>query len=162
MEFISSSETLVHIRTTKNKQTLWSEYASKLYRPSDHRLSAKLEPTFADRCHVVSVTDPYGRNLGFLDRYTDYAVPYISEDGKFRNYRRENLKSYTSFCFTAFFKLLLKFVCLHKQFNVLGLNSVSTYIFSKYKRFSLRMYIEVLIICLFYFVQVNIHGYVIK
>jgi hypothetical protein len=26
-------------------------------------------PTFADRgCHVVSVTDPYGRFLGFLDR----------------------------------------------------------------------------------------------
>jgi hypothetical protein len=31
-------------------------------------LSVKLVPTFADReCHVVSVTDPYGRNLGFLD-----------------------------------------------------------------------------------------------
>jgi hypothetical protein len=29
----------------------------------------KLVPTFADtRCHVVSVTDPYGRILGFLDR----------------------------------------------------------------------------------------------
>jgi CBS-domain-containing membrane protein len=28
----------------------------------------KLMPTFADRgCHVVSVTDPYGRILGFLD-----------------------------------------------------------------------------------------------
>jgi hypothetical protein len=26
-------------------------------------------PTFADRgCHVVSVTDPYGRILGFLDQ----------------------------------------------------------------------------------------------
>jgi hypothetical protein len=26
-------------------------------------------PTFADKgCHVVSVTDPYGRSLGFLDR----------------------------------------------------------------------------------------------
>jgi CBS-domain-containing membrane protein len=33
------------------------------------RLSAKLIPTFADRGgHVVSVTDPYGRILGFLDR----------------------------------------------------------------------------------------------
>jgi hypothetical protein len=32
-------------------------------------LFAKLVPTFADRgCHVVSVTDPYGRNFGFLDR----------------------------------------------------------------------------------------------
>jgi hypothetical protein len=30
-------------------------------------MSAKLVPTFADRgCHVVSVTDPYGRILGFI------------------------------------------------------------------------------------------------
>jgi hypothetical protein len=36
---------------------------------SDRRLSAKLMPTFADiGYHVVSVTDPYDRNLGFLDR----------------------------------------------------------------------------------------------
>jgi hypothetical protein len=42
---------------------------SEVYRPSDRRLSAKLVPTFADRgCHVVSLTDPYGRVLGFLDR----------------------------------------------------------------------------------------------
>jgi hypothetical protein len=35
---------------------------------SDSRLSVKLVPTFADReCHVFSVTDPYGRTLGFLD-----------------------------------------------------------------------------------------------
>jgi sulfur relay (sulfurtransferase) DsrC/TusE family protein len=47
-------------------KTPWSESASELYRPSDHRLSAKWLPTFADRgCHVVSVTDPYGRILGF-------------------------------------------------------------------------------------------------
>jgi hypothetical protein len=47
----------------------WPESASELYRPSDRRLSAKLVPTFADRwCHVVSVTDPYGRILGFLVR----------------------------------------------------------------------------------------------
>jgi hypothetical protein len=33
----------------------------RLYRPSDHSLSAKLVPTFADRgCHVVSTTDPHG------------------------------------------------------------------------------------------------------
>jgi hypothetical protein len=33
------------------------------------RLLAKLVPTFANRrCHVVSVTDPYERILGFLDR----------------------------------------------------------------------------------------------
>jgi CBS-domain-containing membrane protein len=36
---------------------------------TDRRLSTKLVPTFAERgCHVVSVTDPYGRILGFLDR----------------------------------------------------------------------------------------------
>jgi hypothetical protein len=42
---------------------------TELYRPSDCRLSAKLVPTSDDReCHTVSVTDPYGRNLRFLDR----------------------------------------------------------------------------------------------
>jgi CBS-domain-containing membrane protein len=43
-----------------------AESASKLYRPSDLHLSAKLVPTFANRgCHMVSVTDSYGRILGF-------------------------------------------------------------------------------------------------
>jgi hypothetical protein len=43
-------------------------WVRELYRSSDRRLSAKLMPTSADRgCHVVSVTDPYGRILGFLD-----------------------------------------------------------------------------------------------
>jgi hypothetical protein len=47
----------------------WPVSLSELYRQSDRRLSAKLVPTFADRgCHVVSVTNPYGRILGFLDR----------------------------------------------------------------------------------------------
>jgi hypothetical protein len=47
----------------------WPESASELYRPSDRRLSANLVSSFDDRrCHVVSVTDPYGRILGFLDR----------------------------------------------------------------------------------------------
>jgi hypothetical protein len=45
-------------------ETPWPESASELYRPRDHRLSAKLVPTFADRGqHVVRVTDPYGRIL---------------------------------------------------------------------------------------------------
>jgi hypothetical protein len=36
-------------------------------RPSDRRLSAEIVPTFADRgCHVVTVKDPYGRDLVFL------------------------------------------------------------------------------------------------
>jgi hypothetical protein len=44
------------------------ESASELYRPSDRRLSAKLVPTLAERgCNVVSVTDPYGRILGFYN-----------------------------------------------------------------------------------------------
>jgi hypothetical protein len=59
-----SQTTLLHI----NKQTPRSESASELYRPSDRRFSAKRLPTFADKgCHVVSVTDPYGLILGFLD-----------------------------------------------------------------------------------------------
>jgi hypothetical protein len=38
-------------------------------------LSAKWLPTFADRgCHVVSVTDPYGRILGFLDRSSYFSI----------------------------------------------------------------------------------------
>jgi hypothetical protein len=44
------------------------ESASKLYRQSDRRVSGKLVPTLADRgCHVISVTDPYGCILDFLD-----------------------------------------------------------------------------------------------
>jgi hypothetical protein len=55
---------ITHVKTTP-----WSESARKLYRPRDRRLSAKLVTTFADRgCHVVSMTDPYGNILGFLDR----------------------------------------------------------------------------------------------
>jgi hypothetical protein len=51
------------------KKTLWPESESKLYRPSDRRLPAKLVPTFADSgCHVVGVTDPYGRILGVRER----------------------------------------------------------------------------------------------
>jgi hypothetical protein len=60
------------IKVTK---TPWSESASELYRPSDRCLSAKRLPTFADRgCHVVNVTDPYGRILGFLDRSRYFSI----------------------------------------------------------------------------------------
>jgi hypothetical protein len=42
---------------------------SELYRPSDHRISVKLVSTFWDRgYHVDSVTDLYGRIIGFLIR----------------------------------------------------------------------------------------------
>jgi hypothetical protein len=50
-----------------------SPRANYTARQSDRLLSAKLVPNFADRkCHVVSVTDPYGRNLGLLDRSRYY------------------------------------------------------------------------------------------
>jgi hypothetical protein len=66
--------------------TRWPESASELYRPSDRSLSAKLLPTFADRgCHVVSVTDPYGRILGFLDRLvlgTIHNIQGFNAEGK--------------------------------------------------------------------------------
>jgi hypothetical protein len=49
--------------------TPWPESASELYQPSDPSLLAKLVTCSSNRgCRVVSVTDPYGRNLGFLDR----------------------------------------------------------------------------------------------
>jgi hypothetical protein len=58
---------------------------SKLYRPSDRRFSVKWLPTSADKgCHVVSVTEPYGRILGFLDRsrYFFYQVaPQVVQRG---------------------------------------------------------------------------------
>jgi hypothetical protein len=65
------------VLTTKKqkKQTLWPESASELYQPRDCRLSEKLVPTFADiGCHVGSVTDPYGRKLGFLAVLTTFTV----------------------------------------------------------------------------------------
>jgi hypothetical protein len=60
----------VGLTTLKKKtKTPWSESASELYQPSDRCFSAKWLPTFADKgCHVVSVTDPYRRVLGFIDR----------------------------------------------------------------------------------------------
>jgi hypothetical protein len=66
------------VRQTQNKRNLWPESGNELRRPSDRRLSAKLVPTFADRgCHVVSVTDPHGRSLGFLDREADTELSNI-------------------------------------------------------------------------------------
>jgi hypothetical protein len=59
----------------KDKKTPWSVSASELYRPSDRRLSAKWLPTFADKgCHVVSVTDSFGRILGFLERSRYFSI----------------------------------------------------------------------------------------
>jgi hypothetical protein len=64
----------------QKKQTLWPESASKLYRPSDRRLSAKSVSTFAERgCRVVSTTDPHGCILGFLDRNCYYFFQVASQ-----------------------------------------------------------------------------------
>jgi hypothetical protein len=47
------------VKQNKNKQANYT----------DRRFSETLVLTFGDRgCHVASVTDPYGRILGFLDR----------------------------------------------------------------------------------------------
>jgi hypothetical protein len=63
------SVVILSVSLINSSTTPWLESAGELYRPSDLRLSAKLLPTIADRgCYVVSVTDPYGRNLAFLDR----------------------------------------------------------------------------------------------
>jgi hypothetical protein len=65
----------IYCNALHEKKTPWFESASGLYRPSDRRLSAKWLPTFADRgCHVVGVTDPYGRILGFLDRSRYFSI----------------------------------------------------------------------------------------
>jgi hypothetical protein len=79
LKYLKSVHTFCSIWTKQNKtkQTSWPEPASELYRPSDSRLSVKLAPTFADRgCHVVSVTDPYGRILGspYRSRYYFFQV----------------------------------------------------------------------------------------
>jgi hypothetical protein len=69
----------------KLNYTPWLQPASEQYRPSDHCLSAKLVPTFADRgCDVDSASDPHGRILGFLypERYFSIQVaPQLSSRG---------------------------------------------------------------------------------
>jgi hypothetical protein len=60
----------------------------ELYPRSDHRLLAKLVPNFGDReLQVVSVTDPSGRNLGFLDREEFKCLQNIALEPLFKNYR---------------------------------------------------------------------------
>jgi hypothetical protein len=64
---------------TKKGKTLRPKSASKLYRPSDRRLWVTLVPIFAVRgSHVVSMTDPYGRILYFLDRSRYFLLPSSS------------------------------------------------------------------------------------
>jgi hypothetical protein len=59
----------LHLVPISLSKTPRPEFASEIYRPSYRRLWAKLVPTFSDRgCHVVCLTDPYGRILGFIER----------------------------------------------------------------------------------------------
>jgi hypothetical protein len=47
----------------------WPYFTIQLYRPSDHRLSAKLVLTFADRgCRLIGAANPHGRIRGSLER----------------------------------------------------------------------------------------------
>jgi hypothetical protein len=55
-------------------KTPLSESASELYRPSDRRLSADCQLSAVRGCHVVSVTGPYSRILGFLDRSRYFSI----------------------------------------------------------------------------------------
>jgi hypothetical protein len=75
----------ISLSKTKLNLTPWSQFESELYRQSGRRKSAKLVPTFADgKCHVVSMTDPYGRILDFLDwsRYFFFqAAPQLYSRG---------------------------------------------------------------------------------
>jgi hypothetical protein len=70
VDFVNTVMKLITTITTTTTTTPWLESASEVYHPSDSRL---LVSTFADRgYHMVSVTDLYGRILGFLDRYETY------------------------------------------------------------------------------------------
>jgi hypothetical protein len=70
-----------------------------LYRPKDLRLSVKSVPTFADKdWRVVSVTNPYGRILGFLDQshyFLFQAAPLCTHEAEWipfqTHYFSENL-----------------------------------------------------------------------
>jgi hypothetical protein len=54
---------------TEKKKLIWPESMSKPHQPCNHHLSAKLVSTSVEKgCHMVSLTHPYGRILGFLDR----------------------------------------------------------------------------------------------
>jgi hypothetical protein len=56
------AEPMPFCRTPQTNKLRGFSPQSELYRPSDHRLSAKLVPTLADRgCRIVSATNPHGR-----------------------------------------------------------------------------------------------------
>jgi hypothetical protein len=64
---------LPHRKYLKLK-TPWSESASELHRPSDRSRRSDFKLLRIRGCHVVSVTNPYGRIFGFLDRSRYFSV----------------------------------------------------------------------------------------
>jgi hypothetical protein len=57
---------------------------TELNRSNGSSLSAKLVSNFADKCHMVNVTDSYGRILEFLDRslyFSSQVAPQLYLEG---------------------------------------------------------------------------------
>jgi hypothetical protein len=74
--------------STPSKKTPRSESARDLYRPSDSHLSAKLVPTIAVRgCHVVSVTEPYYRNISFLHQSRYFFFQVVAHEAEWSPFR---------------------------------------------------------------------------
>jgi hypothetical protein len=66
--------------------TPWPESASEIYTTERPPLVGVVSANFLriEGCHVVSLTDPYGRILGFLDRssYSSFlAAPQLYSRG---------------------------------------------------------------------------------
>jgi hypothetical protein len=57
------------VLTSTDKKNSMARVRERTIPTERPQLVGEVIANFADRgCHVVSVTDPYGRNLGFLDR----------------------------------------------------------------------------------------------
>jgi hypothetical protein len=76
-KIFSSPVSRLHSKKKKLKSMVWVRERT-IPTPSDRRLSAKWLPTCADRgCHMVSVTDPSGSILGFLDRSRYFSIKLL-------------------------------------------------------------------------------------
>jgi hypothetical protein len=94
------------------KTNPWPESASELYRPSDHRFPAKLVPIFADRgCHVVSVTNPYGRIFGFIERSSNFFFQVVPQ----LNSRAEWTPRYMKIYISKLWRIMSKLTALPKR-----------------------------------------------
>jgi hypothetical protein len=136
---VDSKRRLNFERTTKrffpDDNSPSPESASELCPPSDHRMSAKLVPTFADRgCNVVSAADPYGRILVFLDRsrhclfqiasqlYLRGWVDHVPDGNTFHYHRCVHLK---------FFKLQVNLQIFYR-IPRMGKKSIAGYLASQF------------------------------